>query len=95
MNTRKLVAGTEIFVGTMLFALIAYGMYLRFFVGSEEFVRFVREDGPVEYLTAFSFFSAVLYACIGLLNTGNQGRNHWSLRGYCWQYYSFSRLVKK
>ncbi|MGI6340134.1 MAG: hypothetical protein ACOXZV_12270 [Bacteroidales bacterium] len=56
MNTRKLVAGTEIFVGTMLFALIAYGMYLRFFVGSEEFVRFVREDGPVEYLTAFFLF---------------------------------------
>ncbi|MDY0098840.1 MAG: hypothetical protein RBR81_06535 [Bacteroidales bacterium] len=56
MNTRKLIAGTEVFIGTILITLITYGMYLRFFVGSEEFVRFVREDGPVEYLTAFFLF---------------------------------------
>ena len=56
MNTRKLVAGTEIFVGTMLFALIAYGMYLRFFVGSEEFVRFVRRWSGGILNCIFPFF---------------------------------------
>jgi len=61
METKKLSIGTEIVIGTALFIFIAYGMYLRHFVGYDAFQNYVREDGPVEYLTAlFLFFSSLV-----------------------------------
>lgn len=60
METKKLSIGTEIVIGTALFIFIAYGMYLKNFVGADAFLKYVKEDGPVEYLTAFFLFFSSL-----------------------------------
>ena len=61
METKKLSIVTEIVIGTALFICIAYGMYLKHFVGYDAFQNYIREDGPVEYLTAlFLFFSSLV-----------------------------------
>jgi hypothetical protein len=60
METKKLGIGTEIVIGTALFIFIAYGMYLKNFVGADAFLKYVTEDGPVEYLTAFFLFFSSL-----------------------------------
>jgi hypothetical protein len=61
MGTKKLSTVTEIVIGTILFIFIAYGLYLKYFVGNDAFQQFIREDGPVEYPTAiFLFFSSLV-----------------------------------
>lgn len=61
MDTKKLITGTEIAVGTILFIFIAYGMYLGHFVGLDAFLDYVTEDGPVEWPTAlFLFFTSLV-----------------------------------
>jgi len=60
MNRNKLITGTEIIISTALFIFIAYGIFLGRFVGKEEFLNYVREDGPVEYPTAFFLFFSSL-----------------------------------
>ena len=60
METKKLGIGTEIVIGTALFIFIAYGMYLKHFVGYDAFQNYIREDGPVEYLTALLLFFSSL-----------------------------------
>lgn len=61
METKKLIAGTEMAVGAILLVFIGYGLYLGHLVGVDEFWNFVREDGPVEWPTAlFLFFSSLI-----------------------------------
>ena len=60
MTTKKLITVTEIVIGTALFIFIIYGIFLGHFVGKEEFLKYVREDGPVEYPTAFFLFFSSL-----------------------------------
>lgn len=63
MNTKKQITGIEIITGTALFIFIAYGMYLRYFAGSEAFLSYTREDGIVEYATVLFLFLSCL-VCI-------------------------------
>ena len=63
MDSKKLITGTEIVISTALFIFIAYSLYLRYFVGTESYLEFVREDGPVEYLTVF----LLLFSCLACL----------------------------
>jgi hypothetical protein len=61
METKKLSIVAEIVIGTALFIFIAYGMYLKHFVGYDAFQNYIKEDGLVEYLTAgFLFFSSLV-----------------------------------
>lgn len=61
METKKRSVATEIVISTALFIFIAYGMYLKQFVGYDAFQDYIREDGPVEYLTAlFLFFCSLV-----------------------------------
>jgi hypothetical protein len=56
MDRKRLISSAEIITGTALFIFITYGLYLKYSVGKEGFVNFVREDGPVEYLTTIFLF---------------------------------------
>lgn len=61
METRKLIAGTEVFVSVALFIFIGYGLYLGHVYGQERFSVYVQEDGTVENLTAlFLFFCSMV-----------------------------------
>jgi len=61
MDTKKLIAGTEIVISTALFICIGYGIYLARFVGREAFLSYVQEDGLVENMTAlFLFFCSLV-----------------------------------
>jgi hypothetical protein len=60
METKKLSTLTETVISSALFIFIAYGMYLKNFVGYDAFQKYIREDGPVEYLTALFLFFCCL-----------------------------------
>jgi len=62
METKKLIAGTEMVVGSALLILIAYALYLGRLVGVDEFWHFVREDGPAEWLTTLFLFGCSFIA---------------------------------
>jgi len=56
-----MISAIEIVTGAALFICILYGLYVRFSLGKEEFTNYVREDGPIEYLTAiFLFFCSLV-----------------------------------
>ena len=60
MDTKKLIQGAEIVICAALFVFIAYGIYLRYFIDSESFLEYAKEDGLVEYSTAFFLFFSSL-----------------------------------
>jgi hypothetical protein len=61
METKRLIAGTEIVISAVLFIFIAYAIYLRYLVDTDTYLNFVREDGIVEYTTVlFLFLSSLI-----------------------------------
>jgi hypothetical protein len=61
MDKKNLIKVEEIVLGTTLFILIGYGMYLKQFKGYDAFQEYIREDGLIEYMTTlFLLFSSLV-----------------------------------
>lgn len=79
MDKKKFITGTEIVIGAALLIFITYGIYLRYFVGSEAFQEYAREDGPVECTTAFFLFFSSLVCVYRLFQYRKMKKRLWLL----------------
>lgn len=62
MDRGKVLSVIEIALSSALFIAVLYGIGVRYLEGPEAFRHYVREDGPVEYATAFFLFAGSLVA---------------------------------
>ena len=79
MDTKKLIQGAEIVICAALFVFIAYGIYLRYFIDSESFLEYAKEDGLVEYSTAFFLFFSSLVCLYRVFQYRKMKRPLWIL----------------
>jgi len=79
MNKKRLISGIEIGISAILFIFIAYSLYLGHFVGKEAFLNFIREDGPVEYPTAFFLFFSSLVSLYWVFHYHKMKKPLWLL----------------
>jgi hypothetical protein len=79
MDTKKLISGTEIIISTALLISIVYAIYLRYFVGTDVYLDFVREDGIVEYATFFFLLFSSMVCLYRVIQYSKEKKRLWIL----------------